>query len=90
MADKTDQDVLLRDYDLHLVSKGPTDRGWIGQYYKCPLCGYFVDRSKYDECDCGNISIDVDYCRICVDKCAESEVDAANAFLLHSARALVV
>lgn len=78
MTEKTDQESLLRDYDLQLVSMGPSEDGWIGQYYKCPLCGYFVDRSKYDRCDCGNISIDVDYCRISVKKCPESEVAVFN------------
>ena len=79
MAEKTDQQTLLRDYDLQLVSVGPTSRGWTGQYYKCPLCGYYADRSKYDVCDCGNISIDVDFCRISVSKCPESNVAVFNA-----------
>ena len=79
VAEKTDQEAHLRDYSLEFLSKGPTDRGWVGQFYKCPLCGYFADRSKYDECDCGNISIDADYCRITVEDSPESDVEVYNA-----------
>ena len=79
MTDRTDQQALLAEFDLQLISKGPTADGWTGQYYKCPLCQYYVDRTKYDACDCGNISIDLDYCRISVTKCPESEVEVYDA-----------
>ena len=79
MPEKTDQKKLLENYELEFISKGSTDKGWIGQYYLCPICRYYVDRTKYDECDCGNISIDVDYCRISVEKCKESEIEVYNA-----------
>jgi hypothetical protein len=78
MAEKTDQNKLLENFELEFISKGPTEEGWIGQYYRCPICKYYVDRTKYDECDCGNISIDVDYCRIIVEKCEESEIKVYN------------
>ena len=78
MIEKTDQKKLLEKYELEFVSQGPTERGWIGHYYLCPICGYYVDKTKYDECDCGNISIDVDYCRITVLKTKESEVKTYN------------
>ena len=61
------------------VSQGPSPSGWIGQYYLCPLCGYYVDRNKYDECECGNITIDVDYCRISVNRTPHCEVKVFNA-----------
>ena len=79
MPDKTDQKALLRRFNMQLVSKGPTAQGWIGQFYLCPICKYYVDRTKYDVCDCGNIRIDVDACRISVSKSKESEVNVYNA-----------
>ncbi|EEF60867.1 hypothetical protein Cflav_PD4036 [Pedosphaera parvula Ellin514] len=79
MAQKTDQKKLLAEFDLVFLSKGPGEHGWIGQFYRCPLCGYYADRNKYDICECGNICIDVDYCRVSVSKTPESEIEVYNA-----------
>lgn len=79
MPSITNQEKLLRDYDLTFISKGPKDHGWIGHYLKCPLCGYFVLKGKgYDQCICGNISIDSDMLRVTVSS-PESEVETYNA-----------
>jgi hypothetical protein len=78
-AEKTDQAALLRDYRLILVSRGPTSLGWSGRFYLCPLCGYYTDRTKYDECNCGNVTIDVDCCRISIRDCPESQIEVYNA-----------
>jgi len=76
----TDQIKLKRDYDLSLVSQGPKDGMWRGQYLKCPLCGYFVLKGAgYDECTCGNISVDSDMLRVAVGKTPESEVEVYDA-----------
>jgi hypothetical protein len=79
MPDKTNQKELVSNNRLVLVSRGPKPEGWVGRYYLCPLCGYYTDRNKYDECDCGNIAIDVDYCRIIVSKSPESDVCVYDA-----------
>jgi hypothetical protein len=61
MPQITNQEKLSKDYELIFIAKGPKDNGWVGHYLKCPLCGYFVLKDKgYDECTCGNISIDSD------------------------------
>lgn len=76
----TDQTELKRDYDLKLVSNGPINGTWNGHYLKCPLCGYFVLKGAgYDQCSCGNISVDSDMLRVVVDKTPESEVEVYNA-----------
>ncbi len=76
----TDQVQLKRDFELRLVSKGPKDGMWRGQYLKCPLCSYFVLKGAgYDECMCGNISVDSDMLRVAVGKTPEFEVEVYDA-----------
>jgi len=80
MPNITDQETLLRDYTLEFVSKGPKDGMWRCSHLKCPICGYYVLKGAgYDECLCGNISIDSDYLRVTVLKTPESEVETFNA-----------
>ena len=80
MPQITNQKKLLEKYELKFVSKGPVDKLWQGQYLKCPICNYFVLKGKgYDECSCGNISIDSDMLRVSVDKSKESEIEVYNA-----------
>jgi len=80
MPSITDQEKQLKDYDLELVSKGPKDEMWRCHYLKCPLCGYYVQKgSGYDECACGNISIDSDMLRVSVLKSNESNIETFNA-----------
>lgn len=79
MPSITDQEKLLQDYVLKLVAKGPSWRGWIGEYLKCPLCGYFVHKGPgYDQCKCGNIRIDSDMFRVSV-QTPEAEVEQYKA-----------
>ncbi|MGZ5506766.1 MAG: hypothetical protein ACXWJX_16235 [Limisphaerales bacterium] len=76
----TNQEALRRDFRLTLVSKGPKDGMWRGHYLKCPVCGYFVLKGAgYDECICGNVSIDSDMLRVTVQQTAESEVEVYDA-----------
>jgi len=80
MPQITDQSKLMRDYDLEFVSKGPLDGMWRCHYLKCPKCNYFVYKGTgYDECECGNISIDTDMLRVTVLETPESEVETYNA-----------
>ena len=80
MPQITDQEKLLKEYNLVLVSKGPKDGMWRAQYLKCPFCNYYVLKGEgYDECPCGNISMDSDMLRVCVEKCDESEIETYNA-----------
>ena len=76
MPSITNQEKLFQDYVLEFVSKGPTARGWEGHYLKCPICGYYVKKGRgYDECLCGNISIDSDMLRVTVEKTPERGVE---------------
>ena len=80
MPNITDQDKLLRDYDLEFVSKGPLNGAWRAEYLKSPLCDYYVYKGKgYDECLCGNISVDSDMLRVAVLKTPESEIETFKA-----------
>jgi len=80
MPQITDQAILLRDYDLEFVSKGPLDGIWCCQYLKCPKCLYYVLKgAKYDECSCGNISIDSDMLRVTVSEILESKIATYDA-----------
>ncbi len=80
MPQATDQERLLREYELDFVSKGPLDGMWRCQYLKCPECGYYVEKgANFDECTCGNIAIDSDYLRVIVKRSAESEIETFNA-----------
>ncbi len=80
MPHVTNQEKLRRDFQLTLVSRGPNEGAWRGNYLKCPLCGYFVLKGAgYDECTCGNISIDSDMLRVSVRQTPESEVDVYDA-----------
>ena len=80
MPNITNQEKLFREYDLEFVSKGPKDGMWRCHYLKCPNCGYYVLKGKgYDECLCGNISIDSDYMRITVLNMPESEIETFKA-----------
>ena len=80
MPQITDQDELLARFHLERVSMGPTGRGWEGEYLKCPKCGNFVLKGKgYDECSCGNISVDSDMLRITVRHSAEEDVETYRA-----------
>ena len=80
MPHVTNQERLKRDYQLRLVSKGPKEGAWRGHYLKCPLCGYLVLKGTgYDECTCGNISIDSDMLRVSVRQTPESEVEVYDA-----------
>ncbi len=73
------QEKLLRDYDLQFVAKGPTEKGWVAHYLKCPLCGYYVYKGRgYDKCPCGNISIDSDMLIVSVRYSPQSEVEQYN------------
>lgn len=76
----TDQVRLLKDYDMEFVSSGPVDGMWRCHYLKCPRCEYYVLKDAgYDECHCGNISIDSDMLRVTVSITPESEVETYNA-----------
>jgi|GEM_PF-3412465 len=76
----TDQDKLLRDFELEYVSNGPKDGMWRCHYLKCPLCGYYVLKGNgYDECTCGNISIDSDMLRVAVKISKENDIETFNA-----------
>ena len=76
----TDQVKLQRDFELRLISIGPEDGMWRGQYLKCPLCHYFVLKGVgYDECTCGNISVDSDMLRIAIRTTPESDVEVYDA-----------
>ena len=80
MPQITNQRRLLRDFELELVSIGPKDGRWKGEYLKCPICGYFVLKGRgYDKCICGNISIDSDMLRVSVPATSELEVEVYNA-----------
>lgn len=80
MPSITDQEKLLRDFELESVSKGPKDGMWSCHYLKCPLCGHYVLKgSGYDECTCGNISIDSDMLRVTVQKSKEIDIETFNA-----------
>lgn len=80
MPQVTDQSRLLRDYDLQFLGKGPRAGMWRCQYLKCPECGYYVCKGGgYDECLCGNISIDSDYLRVIVARSDEFEIETFNA-----------
>ena len=80
----TNQEKLLLENDLVLVSKGPLKEGWVGQYIKCPICLYYVSKSNgFDECICGNIKIDSDMLRISITTSKESEVET---FILRKKR----
>ncbi len=76
MPPLTDQDKLLKNFDITIIQHGPQP-GWpVGKdiYLQCPRCQYYVSTSDYDECPCGCISIDVGYARISVDGEPESRV----------------
>ncbi len=80
MPQITDQEKLLREYELVWVSKGPLNGMWRGDYLKCPTCDYYVLKGMcYDACPCGNISIDSDILRVCIVNTPESEVEVYNA-----------
>ena len=80
MPNITNQEKLFQEYDLKFVSKGPKNGMWHCHYLRCPVCGYYVLKgSGYDECLCGNISIDSDYLRVTVSKTSESEIETFNA-----------
>src|SRR5712672_3026802 len=75
----TDQEKLKRDYLLRLFSIGPKDGMWRGHFLKCPVCDYFVFKGDgYDECTCGNITIDSAWLRVSVGR-PESGVKVYNA-----------
>lgn len=81
MPQVTDQIRLLRDYDLVFVSKGSVDGMWRCHYLKCPKCTYYVFKGAgYDECLCGNISIDSDMLRVTISETPESEIETYNAY----------
>jgi hypothetical protein len=76
----TNQEKLKQKYKLQLVSQRPKDGMWQGDYLKCPLCGYFVLKGGgYDECMCGNISVDSDMLGISVRQSRESDVEVYDA-----------
>jgi len=80
MPQITNQQKLLKDNILAFVSKGPKDGMWRCHYLKCPICNYYVYKGKgYDECTCGNISIDSDMLRVSVSKSLESDIETFNA-----------
>ena len=59
---------------------GSTEHGWPGEYLKCPRCGDFVFKGEgYDECSCGNISVDSDMLRITIKLSAEQDVETYTA-----------
>jgi hypothetical protein len=65
---------------LEFVSKGPIEGMWRGEYLKCPICNYYVLKGKgYDECTCGNISVDSDMLRVAIVKSPESLIEVYNA-----------
>lgn len=80
MPQITDQEALLRDNVLVFVSKGPKDGMWRCQYLKCPVCKYYVFKGAgYDECTCGNISVDSHALRVTVSRTPEADVETYNA-----------
>lgn len=80
MGQNTDQDRLLRENLLELVSVGPVGDLWHGEYLKCPICGYLVSKGNgYDECLCGNIDIDADYFRVSIRDSQHSEIECYDA-----------
>ena len=80
MPQITDQEKLKKDYELCFVSKGPQGDMWKGQYLKCPNCRYYVLKGAgYDQCPCGNITVDSDMLRVSIIKSSENEVEVYNA-----------
>lgn len=80
MPQITNQERLLRDFDLVFVSKGPKNGMWWGHYFKCPICGYYASKGAgFDECPCGNIAIDDDMFRVSVDISSDSEIECYDA-----------
>ena len=80
MPQITDQTQLLEQFTLERISRGPTKRGWEGEYLKCPRCGYFVFKGKgYDECACGNISVDSDMLRVTIKNSSEEDIETFTA-----------
>lgn len=80
MPQITNQERLLRQYELLFVARGPVDGMWQCHYLKCPECSYYVYKGPgYDECPCGNISIDSDMLRVSVDISKESDIETFNS-----------
>jgi hypothetical protein len=67
---------LKERFELEFVSHGPTERGWEGDYLRCPVCTTFVLKGHVTHaCPCGNIAIDSAMLRVTVEKGPESPVD---------------
>ena len=82
MPQITDQERLLRENSLVLISMGPLDGRWRAEYLKCPRCEYYVLKGAgFDECPCGNIAVDSDMLRVQVSDTLESEVECYEAIL---------
>lgn len=76
MPQITDQASLLRGYDLEFVANGPLNGMWRCHYPKCSKCDYYVLKGAgYDECRCGNISIDSEMLSVTISKTPESEIE---------------
>ena len=75
-----ERELLLRDYELTLVSAGPANGAWRGNYMRCPLCHDYVSKGAgVDECRCGNLFVDGDAFRVAARDSAESEIECYDA-----------
>jgi hypothetical protein len=78
----TDQERLLRNFDLVFISNGPKDGMWWGHYLKCPICGYYASKGAgFDECPCGNIVVDSGMLRVSIEHSSESDVECYDTIL---------
>ncbi|RLS58423.1 MAG: hypothetical protein DWH91_02370 [Planctomycetota bacterium] len=74
--DVADEATLKERFVVQFVSNGPTDRGWEGNYLKCPECGIFIRKGGGNKgCPCGNIFVDSDMFRVSVRSSCESTVE---------------
>ena len=60
--------------ELVCIGSGPIDGAWRAPYLKCPACGDLVEKSGFERCRCGAVSIDGDACRVIVRGVAEADV----------------
>jgi hypothetical protein len=76
MAPLTDQKWLVENFNIEIIQYGPQPSWPVAEwiYLQCPRCHYYVWTNDYDECACGNLSIDVGYSRISVNHKPEDTV----------------
>ena len=67
-------------FTLELLSHGPTQAGWEGDYLLCPECNTFVLKGGGNRsCECGNLFIDSDMLRVSVVNGLESSISTYRA-----------